>query len=218
MSEQTTNEETPKEESFSYQKARFTPLIKEAVGILIESGLDIQTTEVKRARRKLTRRLVEKTHESETDQMTGLLNRRGFNRRLQEEISRAEREDYNLWILYLDLNKLKKINTEEGHAAGDAYIMKTSDILRKGRKSDIISRQGGDEFAILLPKITHEGIEEYWKRLSQELAEENITVCAGASGVDLKNPAESIHIADRAMESIKQEAHKTGLSYIVIKS
>jgi diguanylate cyclase (GGDEF)-like protein/PAS domain S-box-containing protein len=97
--------------------------------------------------------LEEKLHEvSITDELTGLLNRRGFLIFAQKQIELAKRHSSKLSILFVDLNKMKRINDEFGHKEGDLALVDTSHILRKTfRESDIIARIGGDEFTVLMP-------------------------------------------------------------------
>lgn len=92
-----------------------------------------------------------------TDPMTGLFNRRRFNRALREQWEQAERYSENLSLLIIDIDFFKKINDTYGHSAGDEVIKEVSNtILKITRKVDIVSRIGGEEFAVLLPRISRE--------------------------------------------------------------
>jgi diguanylate cyclase (GGDEF)-like protein len=87
------------------------------------------------------------------DQLTGLHNRRSGERRLAEEILRAERHGRPLTLLLMDLDGLKQINDTWGHAAGDTMLRTFSERLQRAiRGSDIAARLGGDEFMLLLPE------------------------------------------------------------------
>jgi diguanylate cyclase (GGDEF)-like protein len=84
------------------------------------------------------------------DELTGLLNRRGFFTLAEHQVKIAKRKKHTMLLLVGDMDNLKRINDTLGHAEGDAAIIETADILRKSfRESDIIGRIGGDEFAIL---------------------------------------------------------------------
>lgn len=86
-----------------------------------------------------------------SDDLTGLLNRRGFFTLAQQQIKVANRTKRRLVLIYGDLDGLKKINDNLGHAAGDLILVETAKLLREVfRESDIIARLGGDEFAVLL--------------------------------------------------------------------
>jgi diguanylate cyclase (GGDEF)-like protein len=84
------------------------------------------------------------------DDLTGILNRRGFFTLAEQQIKIARRKRSTMLLLIGDLDNLKRINDTLGHTEGDAAIKATADILRESfRESDIIGRIGGDEFAIL---------------------------------------------------------------------
>ena len=86
-----------------------------------------------------------------SDDLTGLLNRRGFFTLAQQQIKLASRTKRRLFLIYGDIDGLKKINDTLGHATGDLMLVETARILREVfRESDIIARLGGDEFAVLL--------------------------------------------------------------------
>lgn len=84
------------------------------------------------------------------DPLTGLLNRNAFKRRLDEAVGDAERNDKHLAVLFIDLDHFKDVNDTMGHAAGDALIRAVADRLTDAkRKTDVVARMGGDEFAVL---------------------------------------------------------------------
>lgn len=86
-----------------------------------------------------------------SDDLTGLLNRRGFFTLAQQQIKMANRTKRRLFLIYGDLDGLKQVNDSLGHAAGDLLLVETAGLLREVfRESDIIARLGGDEFAVLL--------------------------------------------------------------------
>jgi diguanylate cyclase (GGDEF)-like protein/putative nucleotidyltransferase with HDIG domain len=88
---------------------------------------------------------------SRTDPLTGCLNRRGFEERLDAELSRADREGGAATLLLLDLDGFKAVNDRHGHAAGDELLRWVAARLdREVRTEDAVGRLGGDEFAIVL--------------------------------------------------------------------
>jgi diguanylate cyclase (GGDEF)-like protein len=89
------------------------------------------------------------------DGLTGVSNRRHFERRIAEEIERAARYDSTLSVIMLDLDHFKKINDEFGHLLGDEVLRSISLIFQQGlRKPDCCCRYGGEEFAIILPETS----------------------------------------------------------------
>jgi len=98
------------------------------------------------------RRLEEKLREASlTDDLTGLLNRRGFMTLSEKQLQISKRYKRSFSILFLDLNEMKHINDSFGHKSGDQALTDIADLLKKTfRSSDIIARIGGDEFTVLI--------------------------------------------------------------------
>jgi len=93
----------------------------------------------------------ELTYQASHDHLTGLYNRREFDRELKQALLHAKRDDQSHTLCYLDLDQFKVVNDTCGHAAGDALLKKLSTYIKNSlRKSDIFARLGGDEFALLL--------------------------------------------------------------------
>ncbi|OGO90758.1 MAG: hypothetical protein A3F10_06720 [Coxiella sp. RIFCSPHIGHO2_12_FULL_42_15] len=89
------------------------------------------------------------------DALTMIANRRGFNAKMTEEISRAKRHNNKFCLLYLDVDHFKKINDEHGHAVGDELLIHVANVLKNTmRTEDFFARIGGDEFTVLIPEIT----------------------------------------------------------------
>jgi len=84
-----------------------------------------------------------------TDHLTGVYNRRAGERRLEEEIARAERENKNFLLAFIDINMLKQVNDQYGHDAGDACLIHFASLLAECvRRGDWCARWGGDEFVL----------------------------------------------------------------------
>jgi len=98
----------------------------------------------------------EMAHLAQHDPLTDLPNRMMLNDRLTQAISLARRNCHLLAVLFLDLDGFKNINDSLGHSVGDKLLQSVSVRLSACvRKSDTVSRQGGDEFIVLLPEVTH---------------------------------------------------------------
>lgn len=90
-----------------------------------------------------------------TDELTGLLNRRGFETELQRTLALASRYEETGLLVYVDLDGFKLVNDTYGHAAGDAVLQRVARLLTGNlRCTDFVGRLGGDEFAVLLPRTS----------------------------------------------------------------
>jgi diguanylate cyclase (GGDEF)-like protein/PAS domain S-box-containing protein len=93
-----------------------------------------------------------------TDALTGVINRRGFEEHLAREIDRAVRKKSPLSLMLLDVDGFKSYNDDLGHLAGDDVLRGLAELLRtKARGTDIVSRFGGEEFAVILPDTEGDG-------------------------------------------------------------
>ena len=94
-------------------------------------------------------------HQAQHDALTGLPNRNMLQEQLKSAIVHAERQEQPLALMFLDLDRFKKINDTLGHHIGDNVILEVGRRLRTAmRTSDIVARLGGDEFVVLLPQIS----------------------------------------------------------------
>jgi diguanylate cyclase (GGDEF)-like protein len=100
--------------------------------------------------------VLEMSHLAQHDVLTDLPNRLVLKDRLTQAISMAHRNHHQLAVLFLDVDGFKHINDSLGHAIGDKLLQSiAAQLLTCVRKSDTVSRQGGDEFVILLPEVAH---------------------------------------------------------------
>jgi diguanylate cyclase (GGDEF)-like protein len=124
---------------------------------------------------------------AQTDPLTGLANLRAFRARLDEEVKRASRYPSPLTCVMADMDQLKPINDELGHAAGDRAIAAVAAVIREElRETDFGARYGGDEFVILLPHTSAEEGRVFAERVCARLKETQLqlagrTVPLGAS-------------------------------------
>jgi diguanylate cyclase (GGDEF)-like protein len=103
---------------------------------------------------------------SETDELTGALNRRGFSIIADRIFGTAIRYNRPLSLLLLDSDNLKLVNDNHGHQAGDQLLITLVKIIQTElRQSDVLSRQGGDEFAVLLPETPASGALDVAERI-----------------------------------------------------
>ncbi len=109
-----------------------------------------------------------------TDELTGLLNRRGFFNLADHQLKIAQRTGKELLFCYGDLDGLKLINDLFGHATGDQAIIDTAEVLGKTfRRSDLLARIGGDEFVVLANETARESEEALASRLQENISRHN---------------------------------------------
>jgi two-component system cell cycle response regulator len=140
-----------------------------------------------------------------TDFLTGWHNRRYLNARLQEELSRAQRQNTNLVCFVIDLDHFKQINDRYGHLAGDAALREAAQRIDLHiRGSDASARFGGDEFVVLAPGITAEQAVALAERIREAVSGSPVEVIPGVN-VTL---TVSIGVAD--IEVARDEADLAG--------
>src|SRR5437870_10435477 len=147
-------------------------------------------------------------HRSVTDPLTGLFNRYHFEATLKREAARCLRYKSRLTLLLLDVDQLKAVNDRWGHQAGDELLARVAGAIRDSlRSSDIASRYGGDEFAVILPDTDARAARFVAERICANVgasdASIKVTVSGGLADLSLaaSSPSEAwlIAAADRAL-------------------
>lgn len=151
------------------------------------------------------------------DELTGLYNRRYFNERLPQELSRSRREGLPLAVIIIDLKDFKRINDVAGHAAGDRALRWVGALLTRSlRAFDTACRVGGDEFALIVPTAGRDGARSIIDRIQRTVVKERATVMllkgleiqlslgAAIYPEDAATADELTKIADRAMYAHKR--------------
>lgn len=143
-------------------------------GILLEEMVQERTSELQNALKELSLANVKLEQISIRDELTGLLNRRGFLSTASRHIALSKRNRNSFICIFFDLDKLKQINDIYGHAQGDIAIKTMADILNKSfRITDVIGRIGGDEFTVLAFDCTVQDYEQIKDRIDQLVNEYN---------------------------------------------
>jgi diguanylate cyclase (GGDEF)-like protein len=164
---------------------------------------------------------------SVTDDLTQLYNSRYLNAVLRRETKRATRNGRPLSLLFIDLDGFKGVNDAHGHVYGSRALVEAAAVIRgSARETDVVSRFGGDEFALVLPDTGREGAFAVGERIRERIAAHvfldaygfgmRLTCSVGLA--TLPDSAESaddlIHAADQAMYAVKA-AGKNGIQAAV---
>src|SRR5437867_11169503 len=148
------------------------------------------------------------------DPVTGLLNRRQFERELARQILVVERYRIPAAVVYLDLDKFKAVNDSLGHQAGDRLLIGIAEILKQNiRATDVAARLGGDEFALILTYTSLDEAKTVAERLAQAFREHHVSIgdqlvattgSFGVVGIDRKSSVTALMVAaDLAMYAVK---------------
>ncbi len=143
-----------------------------------------------------------------TDPLTGLHNRRYLDRRLDEELSRAGRYRQPLSCLFIDADHFKRINDNHGHQAGDMVLRELANRIRSQlRASDIATRFGGEEFALLLPQTSLNDALMLAERIRLEINSQSVALSDGSSlKVSVSIGVSEIHpLSNRAQQKADGE-------------
>lgn len=168
---------------------------------------DASEVERLRAENAILRRRVEQLDRlAHDDVLVPLANRRGLEREIKRAVARLERHAIPATLLFVDVDGMKQINDNHGHATGDAALIRVASCLKsQARVSDFAARIGGDEFCVLLDHCGEERAREIVERMASCIAAERldlgsttltISVTFGLS--ELKKADTAAQLLDRA--------------------
>ncbi len=146
--------------------------------------------------------LLQLLQQNQTDPLTGLLNRRGFNETLQQLHAAAQRYQRPLSLVLIDVQNLKATNNQHGHPAGDQRLQQLAQTLQQHKRtSDYAARIGGDEFALLLPETNKAQAQQAMQRMQQQLNRQEIAIHIGIA----THPSPDLYAeADRQLKKRKE--------------
>jgi diguanylate cyclase (GGDEF)-like protein len=153
------------------------------------------------------------------DALTGIANRRHFDRALERELRRVRREGLPLSLIFLDLDEFKRFNDTYGHARGDEVLRQVAQTLDETfrRGGDLVARYGGEEFAVILPGVDGRRAALYAERLRRRIwrlsigygasnVSDRVTISGGVATITPPNtasPDQLLHAADQALYRAK---------------
>ncbi len=140
---------------------------------LLQSGKRLQTRMKISSEdlKQLQQELEKSQQEAQTDALTGLINRRGLEKKFEIERIRAKQNDLPFSIIMVDIDHFKRVNDAFGHLVGDSLLRSIAHLLKTHlRKNDIAARYGGEEFLILLPETGIKGATTVAQKIQKTMA------------------------------------------------
>lgn len=190
----------------------------------LEYEVQERTLELEIALRELSEANKELENLNTIDPLTGLRNRRHFDKRLLAESRRSRREQTPLSLAILDVDHFKKINDTHGHSIGDACLVHIARVLQSTikRPADDICRFGGEEFVILLPNTELEGAQQVIETIRQNISSHeveidtlrlNMTISAGIATQVVEHESQADALFNAA-DALLYEAKNAGRNQI----
>lgn len=191
-------------------ESEFTPRVRDAIMTLMQE-VDRFRQELERAKQRIDH--LEKL--AEYDPLTPVLNRRGFVREMTRIKSFVDRYNTPAALVFFDLDNFKPVNDRFGHAAGDAVLLRVTQVLvEHTRDSDVVGRLGGDEFGVILVNTGAETAMAKAEKLAATIAAQqfhsgaavyNVTASFGIHVLQPgDDPATALARADEAMYASKR--------------
>jgi diguanylate cyclase (GGDEF)-like protein len=163
-----------------------------------------QVAALRETTESLAARTVELEDHSRRDALTGLYNRGHLDQVLEQEFRSANAGHGPLSVVFVDLDRFKRVNDTYGHGAGDVVLVATAKLLRSAaRDTDCIARYGGEEFVIVLPGLTTEAAARVCERLLDRLRAARHDV-AGASFMVTASLGLATHAPESPFQSVAQ--------------
>ncbi len=160
--------------------------------------------------------------DANVDELTGLLNRRGFFNTMTSLASLAKRNMFDSAILMIDIDHFKRINDTFGHQAGDEVLRNVARSIKSQiRASDIAGRFGGEEFILFLPQIEKESIYPLAEKIRTAIQEETsndipVTVSIGGSSARVKGEVkDELHELIKRADTYLYEAKRKGRNQVI---
>lgn len=199
-------------QTLALQQQKTMMQMKEDANTDLEQKVESRTRELQRALNELAQL-------SNTDSLTGLANRRYFDKVTAREVSRARRSGLPLTVMIIDVDHFKLVNDTHGHLAGDHCLTKVVSAIRSvvSRQSDLVARFGGEEFAVILPDTSPDDAMLLAERVRREIANiqteyqgKSLTVTASIGVAGRSLPLDCtvqglLDAADKALYSAKQQ-------------
>jgi diguanylate cyclase (GGDEF)-like protein len=157
-----------------------------------------------------------------TDHLTGLANRRRFEKQLEREVARTLRYGHPFCLLMLDIDQFKLVNDSSGHGVGDEALTRVARTLQQGTRGiDVAARLGGDEFGVILTETTLKGGLEVAERLRLAIKSNEIpgvgSVTASFGVAECPSGAQTVRELAELADAALYEAKREGRDRVVEK-
>ncbi len=160
---------------------------------------------------------------SNIDFLTKIFNRRGFYKAINPFIFLAQRSNYNVAMMMIDVDNFKRVNDIYGHKAGDDILKMISDAIKKNvRRSDIIGRYGGEEFLVFFPHVSSNAICKLGDKIRQNIEKDSsknipVTVSIGISQKVINGiPENELDLLIKKADEAMYEAKRQGKNKVVV--
>ncbi len=207
-------------------RASYADVIQAGAIDFIKKPIDQAELEAKLTRAIRERRMVYELEQlSLSDSLTSVFNRRAFDKKFAEEVERAFRQDYQLFLAIVDIDNFKDYNDKLGHSEGDKVLTGLGDILNECTRNsvDMAFRIGGDEFAVLLPQTSATQATEIVQRILLKFIEANYDKTTLSIGIvscsrdpELSTDDDNQRMKDRADKAM-YEAKNSGKNCVVCR-
>ena len=208
------------------EKASYADVIKAGAIDFIKKPIDQAELEAKLARAFRERRMVMELEQlSLSDALTSVYNRRAFDQKFINEVERAFRQDYQLFLAIVDIDNFKEYNDKYGHTEGDKVLISLAEILKECTRDnvDMVFRLGVDEFAVLLPQTSGNQATEIVQRILLKYIEANYGKTTLSIGIvscqrdpELSKPEDVTRMKDKADKAM-YEAKNSGKNCVICK-
>ena len=181
-----------------------------------ETSRSQQVDEIERLNAQNAKLLSRSEKAARFDRLTGLLNRAHLEKDAMRELRHAKSSEGYLSVLFCDMDRLKRINDDLGHDAGDKVLRHVGVALKRGlRSQDLVGRYGGDEFVVVLPNLTRETAFDRAEQLIENIRTVNeqlpddlaigLSVGIATFPFDAPDYPTLVKVADQAMYLAKRD-------------
>ena len=181
-----------------------------------ESSRSLQVEAFEKLNQENRKLMSKREKEARIDRLTGLTNRASLEKEAHKALRRVRQTGGYLSVLFCDMDRLKAINDELGHDAGDRVLRQAGHVMKRAlRSQDLVGRYGGDEFVVVLPNLTRETAFERadhlilgFKQINEMLPEDlhvGLSVGIATYPFDAEDYPTLVKLADQAMYLAKRD-------------